>query len=81
MSDGPGEANEWGSDQEQELATLPGGIAGLTRGQLAKVRNRQVCFVILNKILCKPYFNGRGWLFAGSEAISRETEGEDEGSP
>eukprot|EP00890_Picochlorum_soloecismus_P000048 jgi/Picsp_1/1043/NSC_04527-R1_---NA--- len=36
-----GETNEWGSDQEQELATSPGTTAGLSRGELAKIRNRQ----------------------------------------
>ena len=42
----PGEVDEGGSDQEHELATSHGGTAGLTRGELAKVRNREVCFAL-----------------------------------
>lgn len=46
MSHNPGEVDEWGSDQEEELATSHGGTAGLTRDELAKVRNREVCFAL-----------------------------------
>lgn len=42
----PGAVDEWGSDQEHELATSQGGTAGLSRGELAKVRNREVCFAL-----------------------------------
>lgn len=41
MSHNSGEVYESGSDQEQELATSHDGTAGLTRGELAKVRNRE----------------------------------------